>query len=53
MGDFSSTVQSLFKGMDGFLTTQTVVGDAVKLDDAQIILPLGDVRFGVGAGEFT
>lgn len=53
MGDFSSTVQSLFKGMDGFLTTKTVVGDAVKFDDGTIILPLVDVTFGVGAGAFS
>lgn len=52
MGDFSSTVQSLFKGMDGFLTTKTVVGDAVKFDDGTIILPLVDVSFGVAAGAF-
>ncbi len=53
MADFSSTVQSLFKGMDSFLTTKTVVGDAVKFDDGTIILPLVDVSFGVGAGAFS
>ncbi len=53
MSDFSSTVQSLFKGMDSFLTTKTVVGDAVKFDDGTIILPLVDVSFGVGAGAFS
>ena len=53
MGDFSSTVQSLFKGMDGFITTKTVVGDAVKFDDGTIILPLVDVSFGVAAGAFS
>ena len=37
---FNSTVQSLFKGLEGFLTTKTVVGDAVKFDDGTIILPL-------------
>ena len=52
MSDFSSTVQSLFKGMDSFLTTKTVVGDAVKFDGT-IILPLVDVSFGVGAGAFS
>ncbi len=52
MGDnnFSSTVASLFSGMEGFLTTKTVVGDAVKFDDGTIILPLVDVSFGLGAG---
>ena len=36
-----------------FLTTKTVVGDAVKFDDGTIILPLVDVSFGVGAGAFA
>ena len=31
---FVSTVEALFKGMDQFVTTKTVVGDAVKVDDA-------------------
>ena len=55
MGDnnFNSTVASLFKGMEGFLTTKTVVGDAVKFDDGTIILPLVDVSFGLGAGAFS
>ena len=50
---FDSTVEALFKGMDGFLTTKTVVGDAVKFDDGTIILPLVDVSFGVGAGAWA
>lgn len=48
--NFSETVGSLFKGMDSFLTTKTVVGDAVRFEDGTIILPLVDVSFGVGAG---
>ena len=47
---FNSTVQALFNGLEGFLTTKTVVGDAVKFDDGTIILPLVDVTFGAGAG---
>lgn len=47
---FNANVESLFKGMDAFLTTKTVVGDAVKFDDGTIVLPLVDVSFGVGAG---
>ena len=50
---FDSTVAALFKGMDGFLSTKTVVGDAVKFDDGTIILPLMDVSFGVGAGAWA
>lgn len=46
---FNSTVESLFKGMDSFITTKTVVGDAIHVGDI-IILPLVEVTFGVGAG---
>ena len=35
---FNNTVESLFKGMDNFITTKTVVGDAVHIGDT-IILP--------------
>ena len=49
---FEKTVESLFKGMDGFITTKTVVGDAIHIGDT-IILPLVDVSFGVGAGVFS
>ena len=49
---FAATVEALFKGMDRFVTTKTVVGDAVKIDDA-IILPLVDVTCGMAAGTFA
>ena len=49
---FRNTVESLFKGMDSFITTKTVVGDAIHIGDT-IILPLVDVSFGVGAGAFA
>ena len=49
---FNSTVESLFKGMDSFITTKTVLGDAIHIGDT-IILPLVDVSFGVGAGAFA
>ena len=49
---FSSTVEALFKGMDNFITTKTVVGEAVKVGDT-IILPLVDVTCGMAAGTFA
>ena len=49
---FEKTVEAFFKGMDGFITTKTVVGDAIHIGDT-IILPLVDVSFGVGAGAFS
>ena len=49
---FQNTVEALFRGMDSFITTKTVVGDAIHIGDT-IILPLVDVTFGVGAGAFA
>ena len=49
---FNETVNALFKGMDGFISTKTVVGDPIHVDDT-IIIPLADVSFGVGAGVFA
>ena len=37
--NFDTTVASLFKGMDSFVSAKTVVGDAVTVNDT-IILPL-------------
>lgn len=50
--NFQTTVDSLFKGMDSFITTKTVVGEAITVGDT-IILPLIDVSFGVAAGAFA
>ncbi len=50
---FQTTVDSLFKGMESFITTKTVVGDAITMADGTIILPLVDVSFGVAAGAFA
>lgn len=47
--NFKKTVDSLFEGMENFISSKTVVGDAINIDDT-IILPLVDVTFGVGAG---
>ena len=48
---FSSTVSTLFNGMDSVISSKTVVGDAIHIGDT-IILPLVDVSFAVGAGAF-
>lgn len=47
--NFGVTVDSLLKGMEGFVSSKTVVGEAITVGDT-IILPLVDVSFGVGAG---
>ena len=51
--NFDETMTALFKGMDGFITSKTVVGDAIKFEDGTTILPLVDVSFGAGAGAFA
>lgn len=50
--NFDSAVSSLFDGMNKFMSTKTVVGDAIHIEDT-IILPLVDVSFGMGAGTKT
>ncbi|MBQ6441635.1 MAG: GerW family sporulation protein [Lachnospiraceae bacterium] len=49
---FNETVNALFKGMDGFISTKTVVGEPMHVENT-IIIPLADVSFGVGAGVFA
>ena len=49
--NFKDTVGALFKGMDGVVSSMTVVGEAIHTDGVTI-LPLLDVSFGLGAGAF-
>ena len=51
-GNFKATVESLFLGMDGVISSKTVVGEAIHINGT-IILPLVDVSFGIGAGAFS
>ena len=48
---FNANVEALFKGLDGFFTSKTVVGEAVKYGDTMVI-PLMEVSFGMGAGSY-
>ena len=50
--NFKGTVEALFHGMDGVVSSTTVVGEAIHINDT-IILPLVDVSFAVGAGAFN
>ena len=50
--NFKGTVDALFQGMNGIVSSKTVVGDAIHIGDT-IILPLVDVSFAVGAGAFN
>lgn len=47
--NFKATVESLFQGMDGLISSKTVVGEAIHVDGITI-LPLIDVSFGIGVG---
>lgn len=47
--NIKNTVESLLSGMDGLISSKTVVGDAIQVKDTTII-PLVDVSFGIGAG---
>ena len=50
-GLLDGTVETLISGMDGFLSSKTVVGNPVTIQDT-IIIPLIDVSFGIGCGSF-
>ena len=51
-GTFQDSIETLLQGLNGYLTTKTVVGEAIHINDT-VILPLSDVQFGVGAGAFV
>lgn len=50
---FNNIVQTMIKGMDGFLSTKTVIGEPTRVDDDVLIVPFVDVSFGVGAGNIV
>lgn len=47
--NFGGVMDSLIKGMEGILSSHTVVGEPTKVGNT-LIIPLVDVSFGVGAG---
>ena len=49
---FSTSIQSLFDGMNTVLSTKTVVGEPITVNDT-IIIPLVDVHFGMGSGSMA
>ncbi|MCR5451163.1 MAG: sporulation protein [Lachnospiraceae bacterium] len=51
-GNINETIASLFNGMETYLSTKTVVGEPLKIDDT-IIIPLVDVSFGLASGSFS
>ena len=50
---FNEMFGSMFKNMEGFLDSKTIVGDAITLPNGIILIPLVDVSFGMGGGAFN
>ncbi len=51
MSVINENVEALLKNVDGYLNSKTVVGEPIKVGD-NILVPLSEVSFGVGAGDF-
>lgn len=49
MADLASSFEAMFKKIETYATTKTVVGEPIHMDGV-IIVPLVDVSIGVGAG---
>ena len=49
MAEQKTTIDDLLKSMENFISTKSVVGEAIKVGDTTI-LPLVDVSVGVGTG---
>ena len=47
--NIKNTVDALLNGLDGLISSKTLVGNEIKVGDT-IIIPLVDVSFGMGAG---
>lgn len=52
MADNKKTSDDLWRAMEHFITTKSVVGEPITIEDT-IILPMADVSFGMGIGTFA
>lgn len=52
MLESNKTTEELLKAMEKFITTKSVVGEPITIDDT-ILLPMADVSFGMGIGSFS
>lgn len=50
--NLKDTVSAFLQELDQVVSAKTVVGDAIRIDEHTVILPLVDVSFGMGAGAF-
>lgn len=48
---FQASVRELLSGLDGFVSTRSVVGEPIRMGEATLI-PLMDIQIGVGAGSY-
>ena len=46
-----TTTEELLKGLENYITTKTVVGEAIHVGET-ILLPLAEASFGVAIGDF-
>lgn len=46
------SINGMLKELDSFVTTRTVVGEPITVEDT-VIIPLIDLKFGMGAGAFS
>ena len=49
--NFQASVRELLSGLDGFVSTRSVVGEPIRMGEATLI-PLMDIQIGVGAGSY-
>ena len=49
--NFQTSVRELLNGLDGFVSTRSVVGEPIRMGEATLI-PLMDIQIGVGAGSY-
>lgn len=49
---FDTTVEALIKGLEGYASTKTILGEPMRFND-MIILPMAEVSMGVVAGSFN
>ena len=50
---FSESFNSILSGMDRYVSSRTVVGEAIMLNERTIIVPMVDVSFGAASGTFA
>ncbi|MBQ3399930.1 MAG: GerW family sporulation protein [Lachnospiraceae bacterium] len=50
---FSESFNSILSGIDRYVSSRTVVGEAIMLNEHTVIVPMVDVSFGAASGTFA